>query len=39
MRGRFDSEELARAIKEVVEQQGLHADALLEDATGAACKV
>jgi hypothetical protein len=39
MRGRFDSEELARVIKEVVVQQGLQADELLEDTKGAACKV
>jgi hypothetical protein len=39
MRGRFDSEELVRAIKEVVVQQDLQADELLKDTNGAACKV
>jgi hypothetical protein len=39
IQGRFDSDELARAIKEVVKQQGLHEDALLKDASDAQCKV
>ncbi|KAF2022547.1 FabD/lysophospholipase-like protein, partial [Setomelanomma holmii] len=32
IQGRFDSDELARAMKEVVKQQDLHEDALLKDA-------
>ncbi|KAF2022643.1 FabD/lysophospholipase-like protein, partial [Setomelanomma holmii] len=39
IQGRFDSDELARAIKEVVKQQGLPEDALLKDASDAQCKV
>jgi hypothetical protein len=39
VQGRFDAEELARAVKEVVGQQGLQADALLKDAPNAECKV
>jgi hypothetical protein len=39
VQGRFDAEELARAIKEVVKQQGLKEDALLKDAPEAGCKV
>ena len=39
IQGRFDSNELARAIKEVVKQQGLHEDELLKDASDAQCKV
>jgi hypothetical protein len=37
--GRFDSEELARAIKEVVAKKGLKQDALLKDGSGDACKM
>lgn len=37
--GRFDSEELARAVREVVAQQGLAEDALLKDEPDATCKV
>jgi hypothetical protein len=37
--GRFDSEELARAVKEVVVAQGLKEDALLKDVSDDACKV
>lgn len=36
---RFDAEELALAVKEVVKQQGLEEDALLKDAPEAECKV
>ena len=39
IRGRFDSEELARAVKEVVMKQGLQEDALLKEASEDACKV
>jgi hypothetical protein len=39
IQGRFDSDELARAIKEVVKQQGVPEDALLKDASDAGCKV
>jgi hypothetical protein len=39
VQGRFDAEELAQAVKEVVVQQGLQADALLKDRPEAACKV
>jgi hypothetical protein len=39
IQGRFDSDKLARAIKEVVKQQGLPEDALLKDASDAQCKV
>ena len=39
IQGRFDSEELERAVKEVVTAQGLQEDALLKDASDDACKV
>jgi hypothetical protein len=39
VQGRFDTAELARAVKEIVEQQGLQADALLKDESTTACKV
>jgi hypothetical protein len=39
VQGRFDSEELARAVREVVKQQDLPEDALLKDAPDASCKV
>ena len=39
IQGRFDTEELARAVKEATEGQGLQEDALLKDAPEAACKV
>jgi hypothetical protein len=39
VQGRFDSEELVRAMKEIVKQQGLEEDALLKDAPEAGCKV
>jgi hypothetical protein len=39
VQGRFDAEELARAVKEVVKQQGLPEDALLKGAPEARCKV
>jgi hypothetical protein len=39
VQGRFDAEELARAVKEVVKQQGLQEDAPLKDAPEAGCKV
>ena len=39
VQGRFDSEELARAVKEVVTAQGLQEDALLKDILDDVCKV
>jgi hypothetical protein len=39
IQGRFDSEELARAVKEVIKEQGLEEDALLKDSPEAACKM
>ena len=39
VQGRFDSEELARAVREVVKRQGLQEDALLKDVPDASCKV
>ena len=39
IQGRFDSEELARAVKEVVKGQGLEKDALLKEGPEAVCKV
>ncbi|OCL00351.1 uncharacterized protein K441DRAFT_99752 [Cenococcum geophilum 1.58] len=39
IQGRFDAEELAQAVKEVIKQQGLQEDTLLKDAPEAACKV
>ena len=39
VQGRFDSEELKRAIKEIIVRQGLAEDALLKDAPDAKCKV
>src|SRR5207237_7941093 len=39
VQGRFDSDELERAIKEIVATQGLGEDALLKDAPDAKCKV
>ena len=39
VQGCFDAEELARAVREVVTQQGLLEDALLKDAPEAGCKV
>jgi hypothetical protein len=37
--GRFDYEELAQAVKEVITRQGLPEDVLLRDASETACKV
>jgi hypothetical protein len=39
IQGRFDSEELARAVKGVVTAQNLKEDALLKDVSDNACKV
>jgi hypothetical protein len=39
VQGRFDADELARAVREVVAKQGLEEDALLKDAPKAGCKV
>ena len=39
IQGRFDSEELAQAVKEVVTAQDLQEDTLLKDVSDNACKV
>jgi hypothetical protein len=39
IQGRFDSDELKRAVKEVIKGQGLQEDALLKDTPNASCKV
>ena len=39
IQGRFDSDELERAVKEVIKVQGVSEDALLKDDPGTACKV
>ena len=39
IQGRFDSEELARVVKEVIKGQGLEEDALLKEGPEAECKV
>lgn len=39
IQGRFDSEELERAVKEVVTKSGLDENALLKDVSDDACKV
>ncbi|KAF2175261.1 FabD/lysophospholipase-like protein [Zopfia rhizophila CBS 207.26] len=39
VQGRFDSDELDRAIKEIVARQGLTEDALLKDVLDAKCKI
>jgi hypothetical protein len=39
VQGRFDSDELERAVKEIVVKQGLGEDALLKDSPDAKCKV
>jgi hypothetical protein len=39
IQGRFDSEELERAIKEIIRSQGLDEDALLMDQPDTSCKV
>jgi len=39
IQGRFDSDELERAVKEVIKGQGLQEDALLKDTPDASCKV
>jgi hypothetical protein len=39
IQGRFDSDELVRAVKDVITKQGLQEDALLKDTPDAACKV
>lgn len=39
IRGRFDSEELARAVKEVISKQNLPEDTLLKEDARASCKV
>jgi thiaminase len=39
LQGRFDSEELAQAVREVIKQQGLQEDALRKDDPEANCKV
>ena len=39
VQGRFDSNELEKAIREIVVEQGLGEDALLQDSHDAKCKV
>ena len=39
IQGRFDSDELERAVKEVIARQGLQEHALLKDEVPTACKV
>ena len=39
VQGRFDSEELERAVKEVVAKQEKDGEALLKDLSEGACKV
>jgi hypothetical protein len=39
IQGRFDSDELARAVKEIATKQGLQEEALLKDSPDATCKV
>ena len=39
VQGRFDAEELARAVREVVMQQGLQENVLLKNTPEAQCKV
>ena len=39
IQGRFDTEELERAVKEVITAQGLSENTLLKDTSDNACKV
>ena len=39
IQGRFDSDELERAVKDVIKTQGVPEDALLKDDPETACKV
>ena len=39
VQGRFDSDELERAVKEIVIKQGLPKETLLKDTSEDACKV
>jgi hypothetical protein len=39
IQGRFDSDELVRAVKEITTKQGLQEEALLKDSPNATCKV
>jgi hypothetical protein len=39
IQGRFDSEELERAVKEIITKQGLLEDVLLKDEPDVVCKV
>lgn len=39
IQGRFDSEELAQAVREVITGKGFQEDALLKDESDNACKV
>ncbi len=39
LQARFESDELTRAIKKVIKQQGYQEDALLQDDQDNACKV
>ena len=39
IRGRFDSKELERAVKDIVTKREFHEDVLSEDTSDGACKV
>jgi hypothetical protein len=39
IQARFDSEELAQTVKEIITKRGLPVDALLKDSPEAICKV
>lgn len=39
IQGRFDSDELEQAVKEIITKQGLQENTLLKDTPDAACKV
>lgn len=39
IQGRFDSDELERAVKAIIKERGLTEEMLLKDAPNAACKV
>lgn len=39
VQGRFDTAELEKAIKKIIEEQGYDENALLKDAADAPCKV
>lgn len=39
IQGRFDSDELEQAVKEIIRGKGLQDDTLLKDTPGSTCKV